>query len=111
MFTSEDEITPRELHQLIQQSEKIRLIDCRELNEFEFVELPQSELIPLSLFPQIYSNSLKKFDEQIVIYCHHGVRSLQALYFLKDQGFSNTKSLAGGIDLWSLQVDSSVARY
>jgi adenylyltransferase/sulfurtransferase len=47
----------------------------------------------------------------VVAYCHHGIRSLSAANFLEQQGVTPVFSLAGGIDAWSLQVDSKVPRY
>ncbi|MDD1612848.1 MAG: rhodanese, partial [Methylococcaceae bacterium] len=50
-------------------------------------------------------------EREIVLICHHGVRSLQAATYLAHQGFSNISNLAGGIDAWSLNCDNSVPRY
>ena len=47
----------------------------------------------------------------LVVYCHHGIRSLRGAAFLEHAGFSNVVSLAGGIDAWSCVVDSTVPRY
>ena len=54
---------------------------------------------------------LVRQDNEIVVYCHHGIRSARAVDFLRRQGFSKARNLAGGIDLWSLTVDSAVPRY
>ena len=49
--------------------------------------------------------------DMIVVYCHHGVRSLRVTQALRGAGFVKVQSMAGGIDQWSLQVDASVPRY
>lgn len=68
-----------------------------------------SILIPLDTLSQ----SLEKLDRnaEIVAHCHHGMRSADAAAFLAQQGFKNVKSLVGGIDAWSAQIDPSVPRY
>ena len=48
---------------------------------------------------------------RIVCYCHHGVRSLQVVHWLRQQGFAHAQSMAGGIDVWSQQVDAAMPRY
>ena len=50
-------------------------------------------------------------ERPYIIYCHHGMRSLQATQFLRGKGYANSFSLAGGIDAWSLQIDPEVPRY
>ena len=60
-----------------------------------------------------FRQSLGKLDRnaEIVAYCHHGMRSADAVGFLLQQGFPQVKNLVGGIDAWSVQVDSTVPRY
>jgi rhodanese-related sulfurtransferase len=81
----------------------------REPYEHSLAKLDGSVLIPLGTLPQ----SLEKLDRdvEIVAYCHHGMRSADAVGFLLQQGFTNVKNLVGGIDAWSVQVDPSVPRY
>ena len=55
--------------------------------------------------------SLGGFEQPIVVYCHHGVRSLYVTVALRRLGFQDVRSLAGGIDLWSRDIDASVPRY
>ncbi|MBI5864487.1 MAG: sulfurtransferase [Planctomycetes bacterium] len=50
-------------------------------------------------------------EKQIIVFCHHGVRSYSVASFLKQQGFPNVLSMAGGIEAWSLEVDPAVPRY
>jgi adenylyltransferase/sulfurtransferase len=102
-------ITPIELKSLMDRGEKFRLIDVRETDEWAVGRLPQAELIPLSEF-QKRAGELAP-DDNLIIYCHHGMRSARAQGYLKAQGYLNVLNLTGGIDAWSLQVDPSVKRY
>ena len=103
-------ITPTKLKERLAKSEPFRLIDVREPDEWAVAKIPGAELIPLSQFQQRGPQELSP-EEEIVLYCHHGVRSGRAQDFLKSQGYTNVINLTGGIDAWSLQVDPSVLRY
>ena len=103
-------ITAPELHVRLQQGKGFRLIDVRELDEWNTARLPEAELIPLSTFQQAAPEELSP-DEEIIVYCHHGIRSARAQEFLKANGFHNVLNLTGGIDAWSVQVDPEVKRY
>ncbi len=88
-----------------------RLIDCREPDEFAICKIDGAELIPLSTFAETFREKLSDLAQPIVIYCHHGMRSLRAAEFLASSGYSNVRSLRGGIDGWSEQIDPAVPRY
>jgi len=103
-------ITVEELKNKLEGGGKFRLIDVREPHEHQHAHISGAELKPLSLIMQ-WVQELADKDEDIVLHCHHGMRSDRACYFLASQGFSNLKNLAGGIDEWSLKIDSSVPRY
>lgn len=102
-------ITPRELKDRLAKGDKIFLLDVREPWEHSMAKIEGSMLIPLGTLP----DSITKLDQasEIVAYCHHGMRSADAVGFLHQQGFQNVKNLVGGIDAWSVQVDGSVPRY
>ena len=86
------------------------LLDCREQAEHNHVRLPQSTLIPMSEIA-IRTGDLEEYrDQEIVVYCHHGIRSLDVAAWLRQQGY-NARSMTGGIDRWSLQIDSTLLRY
>jgi len=89
------------------------LIDCREVDEYALVKIDGSQLYPLSIFASLVEQELshEPKSKEIIIYCHHGIRSLNATYYLKDQGFTNVKSMQGGIDYWSIYVDQEKKRY
>ena len=88
---------------------RIVLLDVREPTEYAIGHLPHSHLIPLGLLPARVSE-LDTADE-IVAYCHHGTRSLQAVRLLDRFGFKKLHNLRGGIDAWSTDVDPAVPRY
>jgi len=50
-------------------------------------------------------------DRPIIVYCHHGMRSLHATHLLRDRGISQVQSMAGGIEAWSLEIDPAIPRY
>jgi rhodanese-related sulfurtransferase len=102
------EITPRETAELLKEG-KIKLIDVRSAQEYAIASVPGSVLADQSLAQEIVQTWPK--DTAIVTMCHHGMRSLDAAAFLRGHGFTNTKSMTGGIDAWALQIDSSIPRY
>lgn len=103
------QISATELKARIQNEENLFLLDVREPNEFQYASIENSVLIPLNQIPQ----RLGELDTQqeIVVICHHGMRSQQAASYLVHSGFKSIANLAGGIDAWSCHCDSSVPRY
>ncbi len=89
----------------------LRLIDCREPDEWQLCRIDGAELVPLSELPAKSAGWDPAAEEHLVVYCHLGMRSLQASQFLRARGFAKTFSLAGGIDAWSTEIDPSVPRY
>jgi len=105
------EITARELEEKLQQGDRLWPLDVRQGWEHQLARLPDHALIPVHELPSRLDEVQPPEGAQIVCYCHHGVRSLGAVAFLRQAGFANALSLAGGIDLWSRLVDPSVPRY
>ncbi len=106
------EIAPRELHAKLSGGEAVKLVDCREEVEHQICRIEPSELIPMNTIPANLPKLEALAEEQlVVVYCHHGVRSLNTVAWLRRQGVENVLSLAGGIDQWSLEIDPAVARY
>ncbi len=85
------------------------LVDVREREEYDLVHLDGALLAPLARLPAL-AGTLPT-DGDIVTYCHHGVRSLQAATFLRSLGFTRVRSLAGGIDAWARELDPGMRRY
>jgi rhodanese-related sulfurtransferase len=102
------ETTPRETVELLKAG-KIKLLDVRTPEEYAIAKVEGSILVDQSVAQEIMQTWPK--DTQIVTICHHGVRSLDAAAYLRGHGFANTKSMMGGIDAWSSQIDPSVPRY
>ncbi len=86
------------------------LLDIREPWESETASLPGSVLIPLGDLPDRAHQELDS-TAHIVVYCHNGRRSLVAVMWLREEGFLQSQSLAGGLDVWSQLIDPSVPRY
>jgi adenylyltransferase/sulfurtransferase len=103
------DITPAELADRLRRRDAIDLIDVREPYEWRIARIEGARMIPLGQL----GARLGELDRgrEIVLYCHHGVRSLTAGEFLVAQGFTRVWNLSGGIDRWSAEVDPSVATY
>jgi adenylyltransferase/sulfurtransferase len=104
------DITAKELAELQRKRETVRLIDVRERDEWEICRLPNAELIPLSEFASRVLDQVRK-DEEVILYCHSGVRSERAGTYLVKNGYAKVRHLAGGIDAWSVEIDPAVKRY
>src|SRR5437660_11313 len=79
--------------------------------EHAYCRLPESLLVPLPELPSRVEEVQPPAGALVVVYCHHGVRSLRGAALLRQAGHENVASLAGGIDAWSLMVDPAVPRY
>ena len=106
------EITTSEVKRRLDAGEKLHLIDVREPNEFAIARIEGSELIPMRQVPAELQALEKRADEApLIVFCHHGVRSLNVVSWLRGQGLEACQSMAGGIDAWSAVIDPSVPRY
>jgi len=85
------------------------LLDVREVAELELAHLEQAIHIPLAELPQ--SMDTLPRDREIIVLCHHGVRSAMAADFLERNGFESVSNLEGGIDAWSRELDPDIPRY
>ena len=104
------EITPAEVNGLLKSGAPLRLIDVREPQEHAICHIEGAALIPMQTVP----HRLQELDDdssRIVVFCHHGVRSLSVVDWLRNQGVQNCQSMSGGIDLWSREIDANVPRY
>ncbi|MEO7297613.1 MAG: rhodanese-like domain-containing protein [Verrucomicrobiota bacterium] len=105
------QISPTDLAQRLRSATPPHLLDVREAEENTLVALPNSTLIPLGELAARAEEIADWRDEEIVVYCHHGIRSLNAIAQLKHFGFAKLQNLAGGIDRWSVEVDAELPRY
>ncbi|SHK35253.1 rhodanese-like domain-containing protein [Hymenobacter psychrotolerans] len=104
------ELTPEDLHARLQRGENIQLVDVRQPEEYAYCRIEGSELIPLGELARRADEVAD--DRPVVLICHHGVRSMQALAYLQHRHeLTNLLNLRGGIHAWSLRVDPSVAVY
>jgi len=103
------QMTAKELKQAIEANSDLVLLDVREPFEFNYAHIPGSRLIPLNQLPK----RIAELDagKDVVVICHHGMRSMQAANFLLHAGFQRVGNLQGGVDAWSLDCDSSIRRY
>ena len=114
-----EEITVQALKPLLGDGENsahekmIQLIDVREPQELELASLPGFQNFPLSQYQVWAETVLQQLDphQETYVLCHHGMRSAQMCGWLIEQGFTSVKNIAGGIDAYSLKVDSNVPRY
>ncbi len=107
------EIEPTAVKTMVDSKKTFKLVDVREPSEYDICKIEGSILIPLGDVKARDESLLNGLDpaDEIITHCHHGVRSLTAAEILKEMGFNNVKSMSGGIDEWSVQVDETVARY
>ena len=103
------QIEPRELADRLASDEKVNLLDVRTREEFDAVKLPNAHLFTQELMQEILSTWSR--EDLVVIYDHQGTRSLDAAAYFQGHGFENVKSLRGGIDAWSAEVDPKLPRY
>jgi rhodanese-related sulfurtransferase len=103
------QIQPADLKRMLDAGQPVLLLDVRQPEEHAFCALPGSVLIPLGeLAGRV--GEVNPDGAAVVVYCHHGVRSLSGAAVLARAGVA-AASLAGGIDRWSLTVDPAVPRY
>ena len=103
------QLTPAELHQWLHENKPVLLLDVREDEEVEYCALPGHIHIPMNLIP-LRQNELPD-GTPIVVYCHHGMRSLYAATYLSEAGFDDVYNLQGGIDAWAQEIDTAMPRY
>lgn len=106
------EISPSAVKQGLTAGESLILIDVREPAEFQLARIEGAELIPMRSVPAQLQHLEAESDRgTLVVYCHHGVRSMNVVHWLREQGIANAQSMAGGIDRWSREVDPSIPLY
>lgn len=102
-------ISPAQLQALLRERPDTVLLDVREDDEVALCALPGHHHIPMNLIP-LRHNELPD-DVPIVLYCHHGIRSLNSARYLAEAGFDDLYNLSGGIDAWARDIDPEMARY
>jgi adenylyltransferase/sulfurtransferase len=105
------ELTPNEVATRIANDEKMCLIDCRPEEERSIATIEGSIHAPIQELSARLESLYEHDGEELVVFCHHGIRSRQAALLLHEAGFEKVHSMSGGIDRWSLEVDDSIVRY
>jgi adenylyltransferase/sulfurtransferase len=100
---------PRELKQRLDRGDTFLLVDVREPWEHEICRIEGARLMPLGTLPA--NLALLEQADEVVLYCHHGIRSLDAAAWLRAQGVEGARSLAGGIERWATEIDLGAPRY
>ena len=104
------EITPTQLQEKLTAGQKLQLIDVREPEEFAICKLPDSTLMPMGEIMKRYTEI--EPEAEVIMICHHGFRSAQAIQFLSQRfGFTNLINLKGGIHAWAEEVDPEMPVY
>ena len=115
-FKPEWEVTPRQTKEQLDATaaKPFILLDCRRPEEWQTTRIAGARHIPMADIErradELESDEGTR-DTPIVVHCHHGMRSLKVTGALRAMGFTDVRSMAGGIDLWSVDVDPSVTRY
>ena len=104
-----NEMDPRAFQARREENPAVVLLDVREDQELAIASVEGAVHIPMNDVP----SRVAELDAtaEIVVMCHHGMRSNQVAHFLDAQGFENVTNLTGGIDAWSLLIDPSIPRY
>jgi rhodanese-related sulfurtransferase len=106
------EITPAAAREKLATESNVILLDVREPEEYALAHVDGSLLMPMQSVPAELQKLEAMADEgDLLVLCHHGVRSLQVAAWLQARGVENAVSVAGGIDRWSVEIDASVPRY
>jgi rhodanese-related sulfurtransferase len=103
------QLTPSELKARLDQGDKLTILDVREPWEVAICALPGARHVPMRDIPA-QAETLPR-DTDLVVLCHHGVRSQYVASFLERLGFERLHNLAGGIDAWAKDVEPAMAKY
>ena len=106
-----DSLTPAELATALLSHTPPRLLDVREPAEHALGTLPGAKLIPLGQLPARLTELAEWKTAEVVVLCHHGIRSQHAIAFLQQHGFTRLRNLSGGIDRWADEVQPDLPRY
>ncbi|HEY8669142.1 MAG TPA: molybdopterin-synthase adenylyltransferase MoeB [Tepidisphaeraceae bacterium] len=110
-FKPDWEVTPREVKSLLDKGEKFVFIDCRLPNEYQITKIEGAKLIPLQQLAGRIGELRGQENERVIVHCRTGGRSLQFAQILRQQGFKDVKSMAGGILLWNTDINPGGPQY
>jgi sulfur-carrier protein adenylyltransferase/sulfurtransferase len=110
-FKPDWEVTPRDVKQMLDRKEDFYFVDCRLPNEHQITHIEGAKLIPLQQLAQRFDEIKDQHAEKVVVHCKSGGRSLQFAQALRQAGFKDVKSMAGGILLWNKDVNPGGPQY
>lgn len=105
------EISPEDVRRLIDESANFGFLDCRSEEENQIATIERATLIPMDQIKARFAEIEPYRDQRFIVHCHHGGRSLMVVEWLRENGFSQAQSMAGGIDKWSEKIDPTISRY
>jgi rhodanese-related sulfurtransferase len=105
------QLAPPDLAAFLSANPDAILLDVREPWEHELAAIAGSTLLPLGTLASVAENELPEKSAPVIVYCHHGVRSMHACSILAAQGYTDLLNLSGGIDRYSHQADPAIPRY
>lgn len=104
-----ENISPEQLQARLSTAEKPQLVDVREAWEFEICHIDGSENIPMAELPGRLDSIAE--DVELVLICHHGMRSMQVAQYLEGIGYDKVVNLDGGVDAWARTIDPDMQQY
>jgi molybdopterin/thiamine biosynthesis adenylyltransferase/rhodanese-related sulfurtransferase len=110
-FKPDWEVTPRDVKGMLDKGEKFYFVDCRLPNEYQITSIPGAELIPLQQMGQHRDKLEQHKNEKIIVHCKSGGRSMQFTQALRQAGYKDVKSMAGGILLWNKDINPGGPQY
>jgi rhodanese-related sulfurtransferase len=105
------EVSCRAVKEKLDAGQDFLFVDCREQNEYDLVKIAGARLVPMSQLAARVSELETHRELPLVIHCHHGGRSLQVAAWLRQRGFDQAQSMAGGIDRWAQEIEPGMTRY
>ena len=105
------ELGPGKVKAMLEAGDDITLLDCRTQKEKDVAAIDGAVFMPIQEIPDRIEELDAYLDRKLIVFCHAGVRSMKVTMFLRERGFEDVWSMAGGIDLWSQAIDGAVPRY
>ena len=105
------ELGPGKVKAMLDAGDDVTLLDCRLPKEKAVAEIDGAVFLPMQELADRVDELDDYMDRKLIVFCHAGVRSMKVTLFLRDRGFEDVWSMAGGIDLWSQAIDPAVPRY
>jgi len=110
-FNPDWEVTPREVKSLLDEKKDFLFVDCRLPHEQAITAIPGAKLIPLQQLAQRMGELKGHERDKVIVHCKSGGRSMQFTQILRQQGFKDVKSMAGGILLWNKDINPGGPQY